>query len=476
MYGLVLLSLSAGLVTGAGAVPENRPVALVHATVHDGNGGLPLRDGTVLVVGERITCVGKANLCKVPRKALRLNLTGKHLTPGLIDSHVHFAQTGWVDGRPDMGLGTTLYDYEGLQRAIREKPERWHRAWLCSGITAVYDTGGYPWTLSYPAQTEHDPRRAHVRAAGPLLQLQQMPGRQAMGEQNFWSISTDEEAVAQVRRLAALGAQAVKFRYLDPPADQAEAMARRAKLIGAEADRVGLPLIVHATQLRNAKIALDAGAELLVHSVADEFVDDEFVRKMKERGTILVSTLLVGPHWTQMFAGVVFGSLPAIDDPNGCIDQDTRSKLLDVAKLRTGLPAERSTATYAYGLLQRGGETLAREKANLRRLHREGITIATGTDAGNALTFHGPSIYAEMEAIEAAGISPNDILVLSTRNGARAMGRTDIGTITVGNVADMLILRDDPLVSAKAFRSVETVIRAGVPHSVKSLAATKDTR
>ena len=102
---------------------------------------------------------------------------------------------------------------------------------------------------------------------------------------------------------------------------------------------------------------------------------------------------------------------------------------------------------------------------NLRRVHAAGGRIATATDAGNPLTLHGPSIFAEMEAMQAAGISPADVLVLSTRNGARAMGRLkDFGTLEAGKLADLLILTEDPRQDARAFRSRTHVMRAGTLH------------
>ena len=64
-----------------------------------------------------------------------------------------------------------------------------------------------------------------------------------------------------------------------------------------------------------------------------------------------------------------------------------------------------------------------------------------GTDAGNPLTLHGPSVYAEMEAMQAAGLTPMQVLVASTRGGATAMGRAkDFGTVEKGKLADLLIV------------------------------------
>jgi imidazolonepropionase-like amidohydrolase len=99
---------------------------------------------------------------------------------------------------------------------------------------------------------------------------------------------------------------------------------------------------------------------------------------------------------------------------------------------------------------------------NLRRVHATGATIVVATDAGNPLTFHGPSIFSEMEAMQAAGLSAADIIVMATRNGAQAMGRlTDFGTLEAGKLADLLILSGDPRADVRAFRSLTRVMRGG---------------
>src|SRR5438876_5050120 len=83
--------------------------------------------------------------------------------------------------------------------------------------------------------------------------------------------------------------------------------------------------------------------------------------------------------------------------------------------------------------------------ANLKAVRDAGVAIAMGTDAGNPLTLHGPSVYAEMEAMQAAGMTPMEVLVASTRGGALAMHRLDdFGTVEKGKRADLLILAADP--------------------------------
>jgi imidazolonepropionase-like amidohydrolase len=101
-----------------------------------------------------------------------------------------------------------------------------------------------------------------------------------------------------------------------------------------------------------------------------------------------------------------------------------------------------------------------------------GIPVAMGTDAGNPLTLHGPSVHAEMEAMQAAGLAPMQVLVAATRNAAAAMGRlADLGTVEKGKVADLLLVAGDPTADVANLRKVETVVRGGAVHAVADLRA-----
>jgi imidazolonepropionase-like amidohydrolase len=108
--------------------------------------------------------------------------------------------------------------------------------------------------------------------------------------------------------------------------------------------------------------------------------------------------------------------------------------------------------------------------ANVRAVHAAGIPVAMGTDAGNPLTLHGPSVYLEIEALNRAGLSPMDVIVAATRNGALAMGQLeDFGTIEPGKTADLVILSAYPLSDVRNIRRIERVVRAGVVHDRSSL-------
>lgn len=454
----------------AAAPASAQSLALTGATVYDGTGAAPLAGATVVVEDGRITCVGAD--CRVPAGADVLDAAGRFVTPGLVDAHVHYAQTGWLDGRPDSGIGP--YDYDALQTALEADPDRWHRAYLCSGVTSVFDPGGLPWTTGIEAGTVGSPTRPYVQAAGPLITHFQpvFSVLTANGESTFLPMQTDAEADASVRQLAAMGARAVKVWYLDPPPGRRAELDARLVRIGAAARAAGLPLIVHATELENAKVALRAGAAMLVHSVEDAPVDDEFIRLAGAAGTVYAPTLRVGRNWRQAVASAALGVAVPIDDPNGCVDAETRRLIAGAPALAETLPAARRDAARVFASLIAAGAEEAQMAENLARVHAAGIPVVLATDAGNPLTLHGPSVYAELEAMEAAGIPPEDVLVMATRNGAAMMGRlADVGTVEPGKLADLVVLAEDPGASASAFRSLTHVVRAGALHAVADLAA-----
>ncbi len=454
--------------TSAFQAPPGTPPplrAFVGATLVDGTGALPVPNAKVLIRGGKIECAGKD--CEIPKGVTVQDLKGHWITPGLVDAHVHFSQTGWADGRPDSLDVHDRYPYEKTVADLKANPERWFRSQLCSGVTAVFDVGGYPWTIALADRTNQNTRAPHLAAAGPLLSTIDF-WLNLPGEKQFLYLKDPEAAREGVRYLAAQGADAVKIWYIVRPERGAEDSAPSVQAAGEEARRLGLPLIVHATGLAEAKIALKAGAHLLVHGVGDQPVDQEFIDLAKKSGTIYCPTLTVFGGYLRMYEAVQSRRPPTPDDPNGCVDSATLSKLTETANLPApeALPERFAARTKRVADVDRVG------KANLKRLADAGVTIAMGTDAGNPLTLHGPSVYAEMEAMQAAGLTPMQVLVASTRGGSLAMGREkEIGTVAKGKAADLLVLAGDPTADVSNFRKLRSVVRGGVVRAIEELKA-----
>src|SRR5512139_1234895 len=102
---------------------SGRPMAFTHAVIIDGNGGAPIEDGVLVMRGDKIESVGRAQDVRIPPEALSTNLRGKVVMPGLADMHVHMLG-GWD------GVSVDMLGYR-----------RYLNALLYAGVTTVLDTG-----------------------------------------------------------------------------------------------------------------------------------------------------------------------------------------------------------------------------------------------------------------------------------------------------------------------------------------------
>ena len=442
------------------------PRAVVGGTLLDGTDRPAIADAVVLVRDGKIEAAGRRRDVKLPAGVDTIDARGKFIVPGLIDTHVHFSQTGWVDGRPDALDLRDDFPYEQVEERLREHPEVFQRAYLASGVTSVFDVGGFAWTVAMAHAAEANTDAPHVSAAGPLLSTLDY-WLNLPGERQFMFLADSSAAVQGVRYLKSIGAAAVKVWFIVSPGSDFEAMTRNVMAAGAEARRQGLPLIVHATGLREAKVALQAGARLLVHSVMEAPVDAEFLSLARAGGAFYCPTITVIDGYARLPVAARTGKSPAVDDPLGAVDSLTRAHVAMTAgearRVLGGSPPLRDSLMNARHRFMDG---------NLLAVRRAGIPIATGTDAGNPLTLHGPAIFAEMEAMQRAGLTPAEVLRASTRDAARAMGRGDeLGTIEKGKTADLLILDADPRRDVANLRKVRIVMRSGVARTAGELRA-----
>jgi imidazolonepropionase-like amidohydrolase len=365
---------------------------------------------------------------------------------------VHYSQPGWVDGRPDAIDMRSEFPYDSVIASLRAEKARFDRAYLCSGVTSVFDVGGYPWTVPLMQANERALDAPRVTAAGPLLTTIDHWVNTATMRQ-FVHMSSDSAARRAARENAHFGSRAIKVWYLQLADSLRPAMRTRLEIAGEEARRARVPFIVHATQLGRAKEALRAGATVLVHSVAPDAIDDEFIALAKQHGTIVIPTLTVYEGYADVFAG----RSPAARYPLDCVDAGTRGKLERV------LPEVRRAAGLQSLVRSGRADTLfASTVRNVRRLRDAGIPIAVGTDAGNPGTAHGPSIYREMEALQSAGMTAAEVFASATIVAARAMGRSsDVGSLEAGKLADLIVLDANPLADIANLRQLRLVMKGG---------------
>jgi imidazolonepropionase-like amidohydrolase len=427
--------------------------AVVGGTLIDGTGRDPVPNAVVLVRGGRIACAGTRAECPVPSSARRIDAARGWVMPGLIDAHVHFSQTGWFDGRPDAGDFRDRYPYARVIAALQADPTRFFKAYRCAGVTSVFDVGGYPWTWELRRRYASDSLAPRIAAAGPLLAT--VPHWLNLPDQQQLIHMTSDSLVREVvRSHAAFGSDAVKLWYIMPPEPPDTArMQELVRVAGDEARKQRLPLIVHATGLWEAKDAIRAGARVLVHSVFEQDVDDEFISLARESRVIYVTTIMVAPGYLD----AARGREATWPYPLGCADSASREfAAADLA----GEPA------LAWARKPAAIERRAREdsiaRRNVKRLSDAGVSIAVGTDAGNPGTFHGPSIYRELAILQDAGLTPMQVLVAATRTAADAMGRADsVGTLERGKYADLLVLDADPTADVRNVQRLRVVLKGG---------------
>jgi imidazolonepropionase-like amidohydrolase len=222
---------------------------------------------------------------------------------------------------------------------------------------------------------------------------------------------------------------------------------------GDETRKAGLRLIVHATELPRAKEALEAGASVLVHDVEEGTVDAPFLAAARQNGTIVIPTLTVLEGYADVFAG----RSPGRRYPLDCVDGVTR------AKLETVLPDTLRKRGDAFWKSPTAKSLMTTSLENVRRMHRAGIPIAMGTDAGNPGTAHGPSVYREMELMQQAGMPARAVFASATIVAARAMALDrEIGSVAAGKRADLVVFDADPTADIHHARQVRSVMRNGV--------------
>lgn len=416
------------------------PLAVVGANLVDGTGGPAAADVTILVEGERIAAVGPGTEVSVPPDATVIDGRGKWVIPGLIDAHVHFFQSGGLYTRPDIIDLRRIRPYEEEIARIRDRlPETFAR-YIASGVTGVVDVGGPIWTFEVRALARRTGTAPRVAATGPLLGTIAPPEMSALRDPPIIDIGSPDQARDTVRRLLARRPDLVKIWFVPNGSLAADMAWVRAAI--AESHAAGVPVVAHATRLRIAKAMVEAGVDVLAHSVADTPMGDDLLKEMARRGVAYVTTLVVDEGYREVLGGQV---------------------RLSAIERRLGDPEVIATWNELPRPMPWGRPALGEAEAeNLRRAVRQGVTLAAGSDAGNIGTLHGPALHRELELMVAAGITPMQALVAATRGGAAVMGRAaELGTVEPGKLADLVILDADPLADIRNTRRIHRVIKGG---------------
>ena len=215
------------------------------------------------------------------------------MIPGLIDSHVHFFQSGGLFTRPDAIDLRAVRPYTEELAWIDANLNDTFMRYLRAGITSVSDVGGPFWNYDVRARAAQTALAPRVAAAGPLISSIDRSILSPHDDPPIVRIDSPDVARELVKREAARQTDFVKFWWVVTKDHPAAGFVPVAKAGMEQSKAMNLRVAVHALELETATLAAETGTDVLVHCVFDVDVDDRFVGLLKERSIILCPTLRV---------------------------------------------------------------------------------------------------------------------------------------------------------------------------------------
>ena len=277
---------------------------------------------------------------------------------------------------------------------------------------------------AFTVRNETIPGAARLRTAGRGITAPE-PGRT---DAPYW-VTTETEARKAVQELAAKKVDMVKIWVDDRDGKYKKLSPVLYGPIIDEAHKHKLRVAAHIFALEDAKGLLKAGIDIFAHGVRDTDVDDELIALVKARPNVVLIPNMPDrgvPTDLEWLAGSI---------PPG-----------ELEKLRANAkPRPDAQATWAI------------QGRNLAKLNGAGMKIAMGTDG-----FSPWSQHVEMEDMVAAGMTPAQVIVASTKNSAEVLLLSDTGTLQAGKRADFLVLDASPLENITNTRKISAVYLNGV--------------
>ena len=422
-------------------VAAQRPLVIENVTLVDGSGGPPTLNATVIVLGGRIAVIGEGGTHQVSGDPRVIDGHGKTLVPGIINLHGH--------------VGLTKGLVQAQENYSRESVIDNLRTYASYGVTTTTSLGT---DMEAVLGVSNDVNRgslpgvARVRTAlhgftTPNGYPTKAPGVKGLALE----VSTPDEARQHVDRLAAKGADLVKM-WVDGHHGAFEKLRLSVcRAIIDQAHKRGLLAVAHLYELGDAKLLVEAGLDMIVHSVRDTDVDRGLIRRLLARG-VTYSPTLTREQSTYVYA----------DEPDWLADpfftRGVEASLVD--ELRTTFRDTQANDPE----LKINRENFRVAMRNLKTLSDAGVKIGFGTDTGPPARFAGYFEHWEAELMVEAGMTPMQVIVSFSKNASEALGvERDFGTLAEGKVADMILLNSNPLGNIRNLRDIDTVFIAGQP-------------
>jgi imidazolonepropionase-like amidohydrolase len=384
------------------AAQAQATLALTGATIYTTPSAEPIRDGVVVIESGRISAVGPHASVKIPSGAEVIDCSGRAITAGFWDAHVHFMDRKWFDAAtiPAGDLGAHMQE-----------------TFTRYGFTAVYDVSSVlenTTALRKRIEAGEIPGPRILTTGLAMLPVNpQLP--KEVYEKMGWMPTTPPEladaAAADATVSATLkgGADGIKL-FISAPSKTTLALPV-IRAATAEAHRLGAPVFVHPNSNADIIAAAEGGADIIAHTtpLAGPW-DDAVLAAMEDRDVALVPTLGL---WKYL--------------------------------VRNASP-------------ERQSQVVETEFAQLRAWLARGGTVIFGTDYGAVQ----PGPAEDYALMAAAGMNVRAILASLTTAPAKRFGRgADLGAVALGFRADLVVLKEDPASDPRKLAEVQFTLRDG---------------
>jgi len=441
-------------------------IYIENISIIDVENGKIIPNQHVVIKGENIAEISSKKIA-VEKNTIVIEGSGKFLMPGMIDSHIHFFQTGSLYTRPDALDLRHKVSYDDEIQLAKDLISDSFKRYLRLGITTVMDVGGPFFNFKIRDSISQNNISPNVFVTGPLFSSYQPKAFSTLEDIPIEKITTKEQATALFNKMLPYKPDFIKIWYItrNISAEQSYPIVEH---IAKLAHKNNLKLAVHATNLKTANLAVKAGADILVHSISNKIVDENFINLLKNNNVTYIPTLIVSKNYGKSFLArpsnhpqdLAFGN-PSIY--RSLLDMNTISD----SEVPKGISNLRKDNSELQKLYQKNDSVMLK---NLRILIENDINVATGTDAGNIGTLHASSYIQEIEAMQKSAISNMEILKASSINAAKGFGLdATIGSIAKNKLADLVILDKNPIEDLQNLNTIEEVIKSGKILDIKNL-------
>ncbi len=388
----------------------------------DGTGRAPVDHAALVIRGGKITQVVNGRSAAKPEGAQVLNLSGKTVMPSLINGHGHL---GLVQGT---SVSPSNYTGLNIMRQLVQYEDY--------GITTVISLGINK-DLLYKLRSEQGKGNepgATILTAGRGIGVPDGMPPVKVGSDQLYRPATPEQARAAVREMATHSPNLIKVWVDDSMGKLPKMNASVYSAVVDEAHRLNLRVAAHVFYLEDAKRLLQAGIDILAHSVRDQELDADTLSLLKSKQVYYIPTLQLEesfyiyadhPDWmnSPFFKNALSGPLEKEIDSNSY-----KNKI------------EKDPATQAHH------KAMQIAMANLKKVHDATAPIGFGTDSGaNPYRIPGWAEHRELQLLVQAGLTPVEAIHCATQANAKMLHLDEnTGTVQAGKQADLLVLNADP--------------------------------